>query len=127
MAIAEIRPYVASDRKLVLLKVGKSNMEGLAVANNRSRVFFMLTSLCFLLISKAYLHPLTLGVWLAFTAAFIHLMNWWPSNHHGFWSYLAPVPAFAATAVPVMAVVDWFAPTFFLKAIDICIYVKQDQ
>lgn len=34
--VAEIRPYTANDRKLVQFMVGKSNMEALAVANNRS-------------------------------------------------------------------------------------------
>jgi hypothetical protein len=32
---AEIRPYTAEDSKLALFIVGKSNMEQLAVANNR--------------------------------------------------------------------------------------------
>jgi len=44
MAAAVIRSYEAGDRKLVQFMVGKSNMEALAVANNRSEsgssVFF---------------------------------------------------------------------------------------
>jgi hypothetical protein len=36
-ATAKIRPYTASDRKLVVFKIGKSNMEALAVANSKSK------------------------------------------------------------------------------------------
>jgi len=87
---AVIRPYTAEDRKLVQFMVGKSNMESLGVANNRT-----------------YFHPITLAVWFGLSAAFIQLMNWWPTEEYGFWSYLRAMCGFATTAMPILAYVDW--------------------
>jgi len=60
--------------------------------------------LCFL---KAYFHPITLSIWVALAAAFVRLMNWWPTDEYGFFGYLKPLPAFASTAVPILYFVDW--------------------
>ncbi|KAF9531971.1 hypothetical protein CPB83DRAFT_914447 [Crepidotus variabilis] len=95
-AVAKIRPYTASDQKLVRFKLGQSNMEALANANN-----------------KTYFHPLTLAVWVALSGAFIQMMQWWPSSQYGILSYLKPLPAFASTAVPVMFFVDWINRPYF--------------
>jgi hypothetical protein len=35
-------------------------------------------------------------------------MNWWPNfREQGYPGYLTPLPAFAAIAVPILALVDW--------------------
>jgi len=44
--VAKIRSYAANDRKLVQFMVSKSNMEALAVANNRSALPLTLVCLC---------------------------------------------------------------------------------
>jgi len=108
VAAAVIRSYEAGDRKLVQFMVGKSNMEALAVANNRSEfnssVYFWENLHEF---DSGYFHPITLAVWFALSAAFIHLMNWWPSSQFGIWGYLNPLPGFATMAFPILAYVDW--------------------
>ena len=108
-AAAVIRPYNAEDRKLVQFMVGKSNMESLGVANNRSKLevcFKSRQSLSFFF--SAYFHPITLSVWFGLSAVFIQLMSWWPTEEFGFWSYLRAVCGFATMAVPILAFVDWY-------------------
>lgn len=89
--VAKIRPYKGddADEKLVRFTVGKASMEGLASAN-----------------AKTYVHPIFLAVWTALAAALIQWLNWWPNTALPWWTYLKPIPAFAAFLVPLMFIVD---------------------
>ncbi|KAF9460849.1 hypothetical protein BDZ94DRAFT_1265273, partial [Collybia nuda] len=88
--MAHIRHYKPTDDKLVHFIVGKSNMESLAAANR-----------------QACAHPLTLSIWLALSAILTDFMHLWPTERHGLLGYLTPVPIMAATAVPIMFLIDW--------------------
>jgi hypothetical protein len=108
-AAAVIRSYEAGDRKLVLFMVSKSNMEALAVANNTSTLeslSFAVRSLRVFFLLLAYLHPITLAVWIGLSAVFVQLMDWWP-NELGLWSYLRTMIGFATMAFPILAYIDW--------------------
>ncbi|KZV71315.1 hypothetical protein PENSPDRAFT_606122 [Peniophora sp. CONT] len=86
-----IRPYERDDEKQVRFMVGQAQMEHLAFANNRATI-----------------HPVTLAVWIAASAAFAQLMGWWPHGAETVWiDYLRAVPAFFACAVPIMFGFDW--------------------
>ncbi|KAI9460859.1 hypothetical protein BJY52DRAFT_1117599 [Lactarius psammicola] len=87
---ARIRPYSRRDEKEVRFMIGQAQMEPLAYANQH-----------------VYFHPLTLAVWIGFSSAFTHYMNWWPNSEYGILSWLQVLPAFFASAVPVMFYVDW--------------------
>ncbi|KAF9015198.1 hypothetical protein BDQ17DRAFT_1385982 [Cyathus striatus] len=93
---ARIRPFTPADDKLALFVIGKANLETLAVANN-----------------KVYTNPLTISAWLLLTSVLIQYMQWWPSAQTGVFGYLKPLPAFAAMAVPILALVDWINRPYF--------------
>ncbi|PBK77271.1 hypothetical protein ARMSODRAFT_1012447 [Armillaria solidipes] len=97
---ARIRPFKAEDEKLAKFTIGKANMEGLTTAN-----------------TKSWLHPLTISIWAALSCIWIHYMQWWPDAHHGYVSYLRPVPAFACLAVPILALADWINRPYFEKVL----------
>ncbi|EKM61012.1 uncharacterized protein PHACADRAFT_247306 [Phanerochaete carnosa HHB-10118-sp] len=88
---AKIRPFQPgdADEKLFRFTVGKAQMEGLAVANRRS-----------------YIHPIFLAVWAALAAVLVQYLKWWPNPTLPWWTYLKPLPAFAAFLVPLMFIVD---------------------
>lgn len=109
--VARIRPYRASDERVVRFALGKSNLESLAVANHRgARSAY---NLCGVVIDLSCLkilactHPLTIALWLGLSSIFIEYMRWWPKNAHGLMGFLTPLPAIAAMAVPIMFLVDW--------------------
>lgn len=54
-----------------------------------------------------YFSPITIAVWVALTCIFIEYFKWWPDKSFGWMSYLRPLPAFAAMAVPLMFAADW--------------------
>lgn len=87
---AHIRRFKASDDKLVRFTIGKASMESLAAANH-----------------QAYVHPITVVTWLVLSYLIIDYMQLWPSGHHGFLGYLRPLPMLAASAVPLMFLIDW--------------------
>jgi len=94
---AHIRAFRASDDKQVRFAIGKANMAALAVAN-----------------WKAYVHPLTISVWIALSCIMAQQMRWWPKpEEYGYLSYLRPVPAFGSVAAPIMFVIDWMNRPFF--------------
>ncbi|PFH54522.1 hypothetical protein AMATHDRAFT_52137 [Amanita thiersii Skay4041] len=93
-----IRPLKASDEKLVRFVIGKAALEPLACANHWD-----------------YLHPLSLSIWMALSAVFVHFMKWWPSGAHGILGYLRPLPAIAAFALPVIFFIDWINRPDFEK------------
>lgn len=35
-------------------------------------------------------------------------MNWWPKSEYGAFGFLSPLPAFGATSVPIMFIIDWY-------------------
>ncbi|KIM48156.1 hypothetical protein M413DRAFT_439880 [Hebeloma cylindrosporum] len=94
--VAAIRNYEPSDKKLVHFMVGKSNLQALAVANN-----------------KIYTHPITIALWIAMSSVFISYMSWWPASRYGWLAYLRPLPALASMAVPIMFFVDWINRPYF--------------
>jgi hypothetical protein len=87
---ARIRPYAKRDEKEVRFMIGQAHMEPLAYANQ-----------------KLYFHPLTLAIWIGFSSVFTQYMNWWPNSEYGFLSWLRVLPAFFASAVPIMFYIDW--------------------
>ncbi|KAH8998992.1 hypothetical protein EDB86DRAFT_3076029 [Lactarius hatsudake] len=87
---ARIRAYTKRDEKEVRFMIGQAQMEPLAYANH-----------------QMYFHPLTLAVWIGFSSIFTHYMNWWPNSEYGILSWLQVLPAFFASAVPVMFFIDW--------------------
>jgi len=97
-----IRPLKAEDLKIVRFMLGVSVMGPLTTAN-----------------SRAYRHPLTFVAWVALAAVMIEYMHWWPSitGPAGKWGVLAPIPAFAAWAVPIMFFFDWLHRPTFEKAV----------
>lgn len=98
-----IRPYSPEDLDKARFTVAKSVMEPLAEANKRS-----------------YYHPLTIAVWAVLSYAFTEFMDWWPSsqNFGGILSLLAPIPALAAVAVPVMFYFDWVNRPYFERGVE---------
>jgi hypothetical protein len=52
-------------------------------------------------------NPLPLAVWIGLSSIFVEVMNWWPKTHYGLLGYLSPLPAFAAMAFPILALIDW--------------------
>jgi len=70
--------------------IGQAHMEPLAYANQH-----------------LYFHPVTLAIWIGFSSAFTHYMNWWPNSEYGILSWLRVLPAFFASAVPFMFYIDW--------------------
>jgi hypothetical protein len=115
---ARIRPYKPSDEKPVRFMIGQAQMEALAYANNRSTfLFFSISFLYFFRAPSradeppppvpAYLHPVTLAIWIAVSAMFAQYMRWWPNAEYGFLSWLRMLPAFFAPAVPIMFFIDW--------------------
>jgi len=76
-------------------------MEPLAEANKRS-----------------YYHPLTVAVWAILSYAFTDFMDWWPSSQSfgGILALLAPLPAFATIAVPILLYFDWVNRPYFERA-----------
>ncbi|KIP11990.1 hypothetical protein PHLGIDRAFT_27606 [Phlebiopsis gigantea 11061_1 CR5-6] len=88
---AKIRPYQPNgdDQRLARFTVAKARMEGLAVANR-----------------KTYVDPRFLAVWVALASLLIQYLNWWPNPSLPWWTYLRPIPAFAAFLVPLMFIVD---------------------
>lgn len=56
-----------------------------------------------------YQHPGTIAAWLVLSLLFVEYMDWWPSHQMfgGLLAYLTPLPAFAATAVPILFIYDW--------------------
>lgn len=106
---ARIRLYNdVADNKLVRFKVGKANMEPLAVANRKGMSMSgqqrksPLTEL-----GPGFFNIFTIAVWLGTTYALIEYMKWWPKPEQGIASYLLPLPAFASTAAPILALLDW--------------------
>ncbi|KAL0580400.1 hypothetical protein V5O48_001645 [Marasmius crinis-equi] len=87
----EIRLYAAQDEKPMKFMIGKAKMEGLATANK-----------------KATIHIVTLSAWIALASLFTEYMKWWPNPERGILGYLRPLPAFACTLVPLIALIDWF-------------------
>ena len=71
--------------------IGQAHMEPLEYANRQT-----------------YFHPLTLAIWIAFSSMFTQYMNWWPNSEYGILSWLRVLPAFFASAVPVMFYIDWY-------------------
>ncbi|KAI0094651.1 hypothetical protein BDY19DRAFT_913875 [Irpex rosettiformis] len=100
----QIRPYVrGQDDKLVRFTIGRACVDSLATANN-----------------KLYLHPLTLSAWFGFSCLLITYMQWWPAADWPLWTWLKPVPLFAAWAVPIMFAIDWYnRPYFEARAEDV--------
>ncbi|KDQ16879.1 hypothetical protein BOTBODRAFT_53545 [Botryobasidium botryosum FD-172 SS1] len=98
LPVAEIRPFRASDLKEVRMLLGMSVMEQLASANK-----------------QAYFRPVVIGTWIALSAMFVQYMNWYPRTDVGILGYLAPLPAFASCAVPIMFGLDWLHRTYFEK------------
>ncbi|KAH7915808.1 hypothetical protein BJ138DRAFT_1122328 [Hygrophoropsis aurantiaca] len=96
---ARIRPYRPSDEKLVKFILGKSTMEGLAVANQ-----------------TAVFHPVTLSIWVALSCIMIQILDWWPKPQYGWLGNLAPLPAFGCWAMPVLYFIDWINRPFFDEA-----------
>ncbi|KAJ7597089.1 hypothetical protein C8J56DRAFT_919158 [Mycena floridula] len=96
---ARIRKLTVTDEKLVRFMIGKAQMEGLATANNNG--FLMLVPL-----------------WMLLSCILIQYMQWWPTdNRYGILGYLRPLPAFAAVAAPIIALLDWFnRPAFEAEA-----------
>jgi len=90
MATARIRAYSPRDEREVRFMIGQAHMEPLAYANNGT-----------------YFHPLTLAVWIGLSSMFAHYMDWWPNSSYGILSWLQVLPAFFASAVPVMFYIDW--------------------
>ncbi|KAF8350021.1 hypothetical protein F5887DRAFT_1070254 [Amanita rubescens] len=90
-ASARFRRCEDADEKFVRFAIGKAAFEPLAVANHR-----------------CYVHPIFLGVWFALSMAMVQYMNWWPNKGYSALRFLSPLPAFAATAVPLLFFVDWF-------------------
>ncbi|RDB28443.1 hypothetical protein Hypma_015474 [Hypsizygus marmoreus] len=88
--VAQIRRFQASDDKVVRFIIGKASMESLAVANRR-----------------AYIHPFIITLWLILSYVIIDFMDMWPKTQFGFIGYLHPLPMLAATAVPIMFLIDW--------------------
>lgn len=78
--------------------LGMSVMEQLATANK-----------------QAYFNPVIIGSWITLSAIFVQIMNWYPKPDMGFLGYLAPLPAFASFAVPIMFGVDWLHRSYFEK------------
>ena len=108
-----IRPYEQEDEKQVRFMVGQAQMEHLAFANNRG------TCADYRLVCDlpdffaATIHPITLAIWIAASAAFAQLMGWWPHGADAGWvDYLRAVPAFFACAVPIMFGFDWYATLY---------------
>lgn len=98
--VARIRPFQASDDKVVRFAIGKAHMESLAVANRRG-----------------YAHPFTIIIFLVLSYIFVRYMNMWPTDAFGFLGYLRPFPLMAATAVPIMAFIDWVNRPYFERAV----------
>jgi hypothetical protein len=108
--VARIRPFQASDDKVVRFAIGKANMESLAVANRRGShlsLGLFYTTRSAPISSTGYVHPFTIVVFFVLSYISIHFMNMWPTNTFGFLGYLQPLPLMAATAVPIMAFIDW--------------------
>lgn len=109
--IARIRAYEDDDNKQVRFVIGKSNLESLAIANRRGQCppssdnSLPLTVVT--IFSLAYIHPLSISLWILASCILIQYMQWWPSNEQGFLGYLSPLPALGSMAVPIMFLVDW--------------------
>jgi hypothetical protein len=56
------------------------------------------------------MNPLAVALWIALSSAMIQLLGWWPDADQGLLGYARPLPAFAATLVPIIAAVDWYVP-----------------
>ncbi|KAI0704844.1 hypothetical protein BC835DRAFT_1261925 [Cytidiella melzeri] len=92
----QIRPYSREDDKLVRFTVGRECVDGLATANNR-----------------LYFHPITLSAWFALSCMLISYVDYWPHAGWPLYTWLMPLPIFAAWAVPIMFAIDWFnRPSF---------------
>jgi hypothetical protein len=117
-----IRAYTPSDEKQVRFMVGQAQMECLAFANSSSEQTFLdfpsrATLIADRDLFKAYLHPITLAVWICVSSVFAHYMDWWPNSTHGILSWLQLLPAFFAPAVPILFLVDWYSRRRFLRHI----------
>ncbi|KDQ63702.1 hypothetical protein JAAARDRAFT_53888 [Jaapia argillacea MUCL 33604] len=98
---ARIRPFESTDEKNVRFTIGKARMDMLAVANR-----------------SAYVHWMTLSLWVVASSVFIQYMHWWPEPElYGWYAYLRPIPAFASMAVPFMFGIDWFNRPHFEKLV----------
>jgi hypothetical protein len=106
----QIRPLQQSDDKFVRFAIGKAWLEPLAIANRRGK------SLCLrqlhfkklLIILTVYAHPFTISAWVLLSYMIVEFASMWPTNQYGFLGYLRPVPVFAASAVPIMFLIDWY-------------------
>jgi hypothetical protein len=110
---ARIRQYERNDERLVRFVLGKTYLEPLTVANRRG-TFGTFTTAATLKFSTAYVHPIFLSVWVALSSIMAQYMNWWPSYGYGALRWLAPLPAFASMAVPLMFLIDWCVPSVSL-------------
>ena len=111
---SRIREYTPRDEKQVRFIIGQAQMEALAYANKSSEddnTNFPLFRLIKLYIYfSAYFHPLTLAIWICLSSMFAQYMDWWPNSTYGILSWLRVLPAFFVPAVPIMSLVDWYAP-----------------
>jgi hypothetical protein len=113
---AHIRPYETNkDDKQVRFVISKANFATLAIANRQGQSVCSLYEQSCLKITPflAYIHPLAISSWIALACIFVQLMGWWPNPEYGYVGYLSPIPAFGATAVPVMFLIDWLVDSFF--------------
>lgn len=59
----------------------------------------------------AYFHPFFLAAWTALASILIQYFGWWPKPELPWWTYMKPLPAFAAFLVPLMFIVDLLVPS----------------
>lgn len=58
-------------------------------------------------------HPWTLTVWVLLSSVFVGVMDWTPKPEFGILGYLKPLPAFAAMALPLVFLIDWYFSIWF--------------
>ncbi|KAI0348050.1 hypothetical protein BDW22DRAFT_1350191 [Trametopsis cervina] len=85
-----IRPYTREDDKLVRFTIGRACVDGLATANK-----------------TLYFHPIVISAWFALSCALLQYLQVWPEAGGPLWTWLKPLPIFAAIAVPLMSIIDW--------------------
>jgi hypothetical protein len=109
----KIRSYLhETDSDDVLFMISKAHLEPLTVANNRSVSTINIWTNLLTSSFAGYAHPFSIATWLALACIFIQYMDWWPGSqsYGGVLAYLTPLPAFAATAVPILFFYDWRVP-----------------
>ncbi|GJJ08419.1 hypothetical protein Clacol_002635 [Clathrus columnatus] len=119
---ATIRLLKEDDLKRVRFLLGLGIMEQLATINNRGKPLKVDFSDFFDQNRKtktAYIHPITLSIWIGLSSVFVTYMKWWPADNpsSSLLRFLSPAPAFAAVAVPIMFSFDWYQRDYFEKEV----------